>query len=411
MNDAPGGDGELVGKLADNILYFGRVLRKAGLPVGPGKVLEAVRVVETVGIWNRKDFYWALHAVFVNRQDQREIFDQAFHIVWRKPDFLKQLLQVEMPRIEMDQEDKKQASQRVAEALSQKAGASEGEQEEDQEIEFDASFTYSPDEVLQHIDFDTMTIEEQAQAKEAIARIRLPIERIRTRRFMPMPSGSRIDMRSTFRASLRFGGSIIPLRRRARRLRRPPLVILCDISGSMSSYSRMFLHFVHALTNDQDRVHTFLFGTRLTNVTRMLRYRDVDVALGKVQEAVEDWSGGTRIGKVLHEFNTTWSRRVLGQGALVLLMSDGLDRDAGEGLEVEIERLHKSCRRLIWLNPLLRFDEFEAKSSGVKVIIRHVNDFCPVHNLQSLHDLADALSREWQNYADISDYLPADAAA
>lgn len=195
------------------------------------------------------------------------------------------------------------------------------------------------------------------------------------------------------RASLKSGGATIPLRFKSRASRPPPLVILCDISGSMAQYSRMLLHFIHALTNDRDRVHTFVFGTRLTNITRFMRYRDVDAALEAVGERVEDWSGGTRIGATIREFNKFWSRRVLGQGAIVLLISDGLDRSAGEGLGAEMERLHKSCRQLIWLNPLLRFEGFEPRSKGVKAILPHVDQFRSVHNLNSLRDLADALSK------------------
>jgi len=182
------------------------------------------------------------------------------------------------------------------------------------------------------------------------------------------------------------------LMRRERRMRRPPLVILCDISGSMERYSRMLLHFLHAVTNDRDRVYTFLFGTRLTNVTRYLRHKDVDEALARVGAAVVDWSGGTRIGHCLHEFNQLWSRRVLTQGAMVLLISDGLDRDEGAGLEVEMERLHKSCRRLIWLNPLLRFEGFQPKSVGIRAILPHVDEFRTIHNLESMRDLTRILS-------------------
>ncbi len=406
-----GRDTELAGKLADNILYFGRVLRAAGLPVGPGKVIEAIRAAEAVGLRNKDDFYWGLHSVFVNRQDQHEVFNQAFHIVWRKPNILAQVLGTEMPGM-APPEDAEQANRRVSEAVNKERG-NEGDdnREKEQEIELDASFTYSNQEVLQKIDFETMSIEEMAQAKEIIARMRLPITAVRIRRYASDPRGSRIDMRRSFRAGLRYGGSLIPLRRRAQQVRRPPLVVLCDISGSMSNYSRMFLHFVHAVTNDQDRVHTFLFGTRLTNVTRYLRYKDVDVALAKVRDAVNDWSGGTRIGHTLREFNLVWSRRVLGQGALVLLVSDGLDRDAGVGLAAEIERLHKSSRRLIWLNPLLRYRDFEAKSSGIKVIIRHIDDFRPVHSLDNLSDLAEALAGEWTNSFDITSYLPEETTA
>ena len=401
-------DTELAGKLADNILYFGRVLRSAGLPVGPGTVIEAIRAVETVGLRDKNDFYWGLHAVFVNRQDQQEVFNQAFHIVWRKPNLLAQVLGAKIPAI-APPENMQQANRRVSEAVSKERGDDgNSERDKEQEIEIDASFTYSDQELLQKIDFESMSIEEMAQAKEIIARLRLPITKVRTRRYAGHPRGPRIDMRQSFRAGLRYGGSLIPLRRRAQLYRPPPLVVLCDISGSMSNYSRMFLHFVHAITNDQDRVHTFLFGTRLTNVTRYLRYKDVDVALAKVRDAVDDWSGGTRIGHTLREFNQVWSRRVLGQGALVLLVSDGLDRDAGAGLTSEIERLHKSCRRLIWLNPLLRYREFEAKSSGIKVIIQHIDDFRPLHSLENLSDLAEALAGEWINEFDVTDYLPSE---
>jgi hypothetical protein len=239
-----------------------------------------------------------------------------------------------------------------------------------------------------------MTVAEVEAAKQAIERMRLPIMEVRTRRFRPDPSGARADMRATLRAALRSGSDIIPLRKRSKRTRHPPLVVLCDISGSMERYARMLLHFLHAVTNDRDRVHTFLFGTRLTNVTRYLRYRDIDVALEKVAEAVVDWSGGTRIGQCLHEFNRDWSRRVLTQGAVALLISDGLDRDGGAGLEREMDRLHRSCRRLIWLNPLLRYEEFEPKSLGIRAIMPHVDDFRPIHSLESLEQLTEVLSVE-----------------
>jgi uncharacterized protein with von Willebrand factor type A (vWA) domain len=232
-----------------------------------------------------------------------------------------------------------------------------------------------------------------AEAKQAIARMSLPIMDLPTRRFRPTPRGRRPDPRASMRAALRSGRDVIPLKWKERRRRHPPLVILCDISGSMSRYSRMLLHFLHAVTNDRDRVQSFLFGTRLTNVTRHLRYKDVDVAVEKVAANVVDWSGGTRIGACLRDFNAAWSRRVLGQGAVVLLISDGLDRDNALGLEREVERLHKSCRRLIWLNPLLRYEAYEPRSLGARAIMPHVDDFRPVHNLNSLAQLSDVLSR------------------
>ena len=237
-----------------------------------------------------------------------------------------------------------------------------------------------------------MSSEEIKQAVVAIQRLRLPIMDVPTRRYRPSSTGNRVDMRRTLRAALRSGGDIIPLVKRKRRYRHPPLVVICDISGSMERYSRMFLHFMHAITNDRDRVHTFLFGTRLTNITRHLRHKDVDASLAKVGEAVEDWSGGTRIGHCLHDFNRNWSRRVLSQGAVVLLISDGLDREEGHGLAEEMERLHKSCRNLIWLNPLLRYDGFEPKSVGIRAMLPHVDKFKTVHNLDSLRDLTELLS-------------------
>jgi len=381
-------------RLAENIMHFARVLRAAGLPVGPGRALEGVRAVIATGVGSRQDFYWTLFSVFVNRQDHRVLFDQAFHVFWRNPRILERMLHALMPQVQVEADESRNEaiSRRVAEALAKGEGAEEPQEGAEEEIEFDAALTYSAREVLQEMDFEAMSTDEVAQARAIISRMRLPIMAVPTRRFGADPHGRRVDMRATLRAALRSGGGV-PLRHRSPKYRHPPLVVLCDISGSMSRYSRLFLHFMHAITNDRDRVHTFVFGTRLTNITRHLRHRDVDVALKKVSGGVEDWSGGTRIGHCLHDFNANWSRRVLGQGAVVLMISDGLDRDAGEGIANEIQRLHKSCRRLIWLNPLLRYDGFEPKSKGIKALLPHVDDFRTLHNLASLGDLADALSK------------------
>ena len=393
MNEAaPGAGTKRDGRLAENIMHFARVLRAAGLPVGPGKVLDALRAVECVGLDKRADFYWALFAVFVNRQDQRELFDQAFHIFWRNPKVLERMMEVLLPRLSVPEDELQQEvmSRRLSEALNQ-AGP-EGQEEREEQIEFDASFTYSERELLQDMDFEAMSAEEIAKAREVISRLRLPIMQVPIRRLKPDSRGPLVDMRASLRAALRSSDAI-PLRHRSRRRRHPPLIVLCDISGSMSRYSRMFLHFMHAITNDRDRVHTFVFGTRLTNITRYMRQKDVDLALQQIAETVQDWSGGTRIGTCLKDFNTHWSRRVMGQGPVVLMISDGLDRDAGEGLTREIERLHKSCRRLIWLNPLLRYEGFQPKSRGVKAMLPHVDEFRTVHNLNSLADLAESLAR------------------
>ena len=390
-------DADAAGRLADNVMHFGRLLRAAGLPVGTGKVLDAVHAVTAAGIARRDDFYWTLHAVFVNRRDQRDVFDQAFHVFWRNPAILERMMSLLLPTMRCDDAlaEDPALSRRVAEALrAPNPVDAAGEPVETDEIALDASMTWSGDEVLRGKDFEDMSSDEVKEAISVIRRMRLPLMRTPTRRFRSDPAGRVADMRATLRAALRSGGDFIPLRWRRRRTRHPPLVVLCDISGSMDRYARMLLHFLHAATNDRDRVHTFLFGTRLTNVTRHLRHKDVDAALERVGQAVEDWAGGTRIGHCLHGFNKEWSRRVLGQGAVVLLITDGLDREDGRGLGGEMERLHKSCRKLIWLNPLLRYERFEPLAHGVRAILPHVDEFRPVHNLESLADLAQALGRE-----------------
>mgnify|MGYP001421890681 CR=1 FL=1 len=391
------------GHLAENVLHFARVLRAAGLPIGPDRVLDAVRALHVAGVERREDFYWTLASVFLGRREQFEIYDQAFHIFWRDPQLLERVMAMFLPQVygRQGREETRPESNRVAEALRPKAKQPREELETPAETELDATASFSSREVLQHADFETMTGEELSQAKKLIAGLRLPIPEIRTRRFDPDSRGARVDLRATLRASLRNGGSIISLRRRTPQMRHPPLVVLCDVSGSMHRYSRMFLHFLHAITNDRDRVTSFVFGTRLTNITRHLRHRDVDVAMAGVADAIADWSGGTRIGNCLAEFNLRWSRRVLGQNAVVLMISDGLDGDVGEGLAKQMERLHKSCRKLIWLNPLLRFQGFEARPAGVRAMLPHVDDFLPVHNVSSLIDLARALpgSHEYRRHA------------
>jgi uncharacterized protein with von Willebrand factor type A (vWA) domain len=381
-----------------NIVHFARTLRGAGLPIGPGRAIEAARAVEAVGLRTRADFYWTLHAVFVNRRDQHEIFDQAFRVFWRDPQLIERMLAFLLPQVQAGRDEKderEKISRRLAEALQ--AGRSHDRErpppaEETPERQLDAVLTFSDREVLQQKDFEQMSADELAAARAAIARLRLPFAELRTRRHRPSHRGDRIDFRATLRDWARRGGFGADFARREPRTRPPPLVVLCDISGSMERYTRMLLHFLHALTNDRSRVQVFLFGTRLTNVTRHLRQRDPDKALPRISAAVADWAGGTRIGHCLAEFNLRWGRRVLGQNATVLLISDGLDRDAAHGLAREMERLHKSCRRLVWLNPLLRWSGFEPKSSGARAILPHVDEFRPAHNLESLAAIADALA-------------------
>jgi uncharacterized protein with von Willebrand factor type A (vWA) domain len=379
------------GRLIENLVYFGRALRAAGLPVGPGKLIDAVEALRTVGLSRRDDFYWALHSVLVSRRDQRPIFDQAFHVFWRNPQLLERMMALILPSLGApDEKERNEIARRLAEAL---AADQSHEPPELEESEIDTVLTWSNREVLRQMDFEKMSSAEEAEAKRAIAALHFAIRPVSVRRYRADAGGSRVDPRASLRASLRQGGGAIPLRFRERRKRQPPLVVLCDVSGSMARYSRLFLHFVHRAANEHHRFHAFVFGTRLTNITRALRSRDVDEAIAEVSGQVVDWSGGTRIGACLADFNRLWSRRVLAQGAVVLLITDGLDREGGTGLAAEMARLKRSCRRLIWLNPLLRYDLYEPKAIGARAILPYVDEFRPVHNLESLDALAEALSR------------------
>jgi uncharacterized protein with von Willebrand factor type A (vWA) domain len=375
--------------LAESLIRFVRVLRATGIPVGADRLIVAARALTLIGMARRDDVYWTLVALLLSRHEQLEVFDQAFRAVWEPgpPAATTAPGGAEAPTSAEVPDD---IARRVLEALAAEAtlpDAAAAEADETEALVVHAS----AQERLQRADFGTMTLDELKAARRLIARLRLPIPEMPTRRRQASPHGPRIDLRATFRAGLRTGGEIATLRRSAVRRRAPPLVVLCDVSGSMQQYARMFLHFLHAVTNDRDRVHVFLFGTRLTPVTRQLRHRDVDAALRAVAEAVPDWSGGTRISASLAEFNLRWARRVLGQNAVVLLITDGLDRDGVEQLEVEADRLGKACRRLLWLNPLLRFDGFAPKAAGIRALLPHVDAFLPAHNLRSLEDLAQAL--------------------
>src|SRR6058998_453204 len=326
-------------------MHFARLLRAAGLRIGSDRVIDCVRALEIAGAQRRDDWYWTMSAVLLSRQEQRPIFDQAFQIFWRDPKLTEAMMQMLLPQAYgRAARPEQQQSQRLTDALfSQQREARDKEAER---LDIEARLTFSSREVLQRMDFDTMSAAELAEAKKMIAQLRLPLPMIRTRRFRPERAGRRIDLRATLRESLREGGDIIALVRAAPGELHPPLVVLCDISGSMNPYSRMFLHFLHAITNDRDRVSVFVFGTRLTNITRQLRHRDVDVAMAKV----------------------------------------------ADGLGEEMERLAKSSRYLVWLNPLLRYDKFEARPAGVRAILPHVDLFLPVHNLKSLVDLAKTLN-------------------
>ena len=389
-------------KLAGNIIHFARALRRAGLPIGPGRVIDAIRAVEAAGFTERRDFYWTLHACFVSRPEHRVVYAQVFRLYWRDPRYLEHMMAMMIPAVRGVQEERKtqSAEKRAAEALLDGAEApdiQEPEPEGETQIEVDASLTMSTQERLRTLDFEQMSTAEMAQAKRMIARLTLPVKPIASRRTQASLSGRQVDAARTLRQAMRQGGDLHKIALKQARPRWPNLVVLCDISGSMSQYSRMVLHFLHAVTNEKGagwaKVHAFTFGTRLTNITRHLHQRDVDAALAAAGAEAQDWEGGTRIGQCLEDFNRDWSRRVMGHGAVMLLITDGLDRDDPDRLAKQMERLHLSSRRLIWLNPLLRWDGFAPKARGITAMLPHVDSFRAGHSIASLEDLATAISR------------------
>ncbi|MBY0532867.1 MAG: VWA domain-containing protein [Xanthobacteraceae bacterium] len=376
------------GQLLNRLIAFARLLRRAGIPIGPGAVIDALHAVEIAGLGTRADFYWTLHSVLIKRHEHHAVFYEAFHRFWRR-DQIERVLAEMLPVTRTEGVKSRVAQRRVEEALGLSRRMPKPPKQP--ETIFDMRGTISDAEILRRKDFAQMAASEIEQARKSISAMKMPDDEVSTRRFAPSPRG-RIDLARTLRASVRSGGDLIELRFKARREKKPPLVALVDISGSMSDYSRPLLQFFHMLTMKRRNVATFLFGTRLTNVTRALKTRDPDDALALCSQGVPDWAGGTRIAQALEEFNKRWSRRVLGQGATVLLVTDGLEREGGGELKREIDRLHRSCRRLIWLNPLLRYEGFEAKAAGIRAILPHVDELRPVHDLSSLASLCNALT-------------------
>ncbi|MCO4055084.1 MAG: VWA domain-containing protein [Bosea sp.] len=386
MDDAP------PGVIADNVAYFARALRGAGLKVGPGAVLEAVRALESGALGGREDVFWTLHAVFVKRREDMGVFAQAFALFWRRRALIEKMMAMLSPEALAPPrpEGRPEAGAlRVQDAFNPPRQRDEDVVQELKELT--GRLTISDKETLKARDFAQMTAAEIDNARRMIAAMRLPDDRVPTRRFRPIANGRRIDLRRTLRRSMRGGGAGIELAFRERDERQPPVVALVDISGSMAEYSRILLHFLHTLTASRRSVHSFTFGTRLTNVSRLLRTRDPDEALALCGRAAPDWEGGTRIGQALHDFNRLWSRRVLSGGAVVLLFTDGLERQGLDQLAFEADRLHRSCRRLIWLNPLLRFDAFEARAGGIRALLPHVDEFRTIHNLRAMEGLIAAL--------------------
>ena len=386
--------------LAENIVHFSRILRDAGLAVGPDRVLDAIAAVEAVGLDRRADVHAALAAVMLDRHEQQVIFDAAFETFFRDPKLLEQMMYLLLPKVSgRGEKHQPKRANRLAEALAAPRvpePPNPANQTAKEEHQFDAAFTFSERERLQRADFETMTAAEWQAAKRALAAWRWQLQPVATRRLAPTNRPGRIDLRATLRAAARQGGEFTTLHWRQPRKVLPPWVVIADISGSMSRYSRMLLHFAHALHGAHGhtaRVHSFVFGTRLTPITLALRERDPDEAVAAAVQAAPDWSGGTRLTDCLHAFNRDWARRTLGGRATLLLITDGLAHGDTERLGAEMARLHGRCTRLIWLNPLLRFDGFEPRAAGIRAMLPHVDEFIPAHNLASLAELAQRLAR------------------
>ena len=385
-----------MGGLPANVIHFANFLRRAGLALGTGQVEDAMRALELIDITHRRDVYWALHSVFVSKHEHDELFGYAFAAFWRDPTGDNdELARLTLPD-HGDRVPHKTPPRRILDAWRPREQR-RTVPHRPADDPTDSPGTASYREQLRRRDFEQLSAAEIDEAKRWLRRLRFPWRARPVRRQIRHPRGPKLDLRATVQRSLRTGGEPMGLVRRDRARRPPPLVVLCDISGSMERYSRMVLHFLHALTNDRDRVEVFVFGTRLTRITRSLQHRDVDVAFGELATAVPDWGGGTRMGPCLRTFNQRWARRVLTDGAELLLITDGLERTAPDGsedgeLDAALRRLSGFARRIVWLNPLLRYEGFAPEAEGVRTLMRYVTEHRPVHNLESLEELAKALA-------------------
>ena len=380
------------GRLAHNVVVFARLLRASGVPVGLDRSIAAVRAVEAVGLDRRDDVHAALSATLVSGREHRPLFDAAFEAFWRDPKMLERMLAALLPKVS-GRGTAPPRTQRPARLEQALAGAARPPaappKPSGDEHQVDALLTFSDRERLQHRDFDSMTVEEFRTACRLVREVPLPIDPVPVRRWRAARRGTP-DLRGTLRRLAR-DPMLGAVARRERGERPAPLVILCDVSGSMDRYARVLLHYAHALMRERPRVSVFTFGTRLTDVTRALRQRDPDEAVEAAARAVSDWSGGTRIGPCLAEFNRRWARRVLTGNAAVLLVTDGLDRADDGSLAAAAATLSRFARRLVWLNPLLRYEGFEPRAAGVRALLPHVDRHLPVHSLARLEDLGHAL--------------------
>jgi hypothetical protein len=377
------------GHLLDNLLLFGRLLRGLGLDVSHGRMTDLARALAHVDLGRKADFYHGARCLLVHRREDVPHFDAAFEAFWRPPrsgattldlQALGERRRLRRPRFAPE-------SRLRPEPPSAEAGESAAPPELLRPV-----LTHSAQDVLRHKDFAELTGEELDEVRALIRRLGLRLGERLTRRWRP-GAGARLDLRRTLRHSLRRGGEVLGWAYRKPRPRPRPLVVLADISGSMERYTRLLLLLAYGLARSLPQtVESFVFGTRLTRVTRELAGADPDHALAEVARRVPDWSGGTRIGETLRAFNFRWGRRVLGQGAVVLIVSDGWDRGDPVALAEEMARLQRSCHRLIWLNPLLGAADYEPLARGMRAALPFTDDFLPAHDLASLEALGRRLT-------------------
>ncbi len=371
------------GQLLRNTVLFGRLLRALGMEVTPIQMVDLVESLHHVDIGRRSDFKHSALAVLVNRREQIALFDEAFDLFWQARNE-GELLELDLGSL------LKQQQQQEVEVY--RRNPAEGETAaDDEEPEEEQVLTYSDREQLRQKDFARLDDRELAAVQRLMAKIHWQLEPRRTRRTVRDAKGRTIDLRRTMRQTLRYGGEVMQFTYKERKEKRRPVVLICDISGSMERYSRVLLQFVYIVTSHLDRVESFVFSTRLTRITRQLQRRNIDDALREASAVVHDWAGGTRIGEAIRTFNYDWARRVLNQGAVVLIISDGWDRGDVALLGREMDRLHRSCHRLIWLNPLLGAEDYQPLVRGIQAALPHIDDFLPVHNLASLEQLAALL--------------------
>ena len=380
------------GKLADNIAGFGRALRRAGVRVDSARIALAQDAARLVGVGHKHDLGAAMEAVMVSREQDRGVFRELFDVYFRDPQVSQKLLAQMLPSAESKAEPVKRRP-RVNEALApQKGYGRDAPKAKDNEVEFDAAMTASDLRVLKHADFAAMSASEYRLVERLARDIALPVPEIASRRTRPGARGNQMHWGRTMRSASRTGGELVLLRRLERSREPLPLLVLVDVSGSMERYARLLLAFLHASTRRLRRRDVFAFGTHLTDLTQTFRLADTDDMLAAASAAIDDFAGGTRLGDSLATLRERHARRLVGRRSLVLLITDGLDTGEPDALERELDWLARRSRRLLWLNPLLRYDGYAPTARGASVLHRHADGMLAVHNLSKLEDLAAGLA-------------------